>query len=222
MLVAYVVGADCTLAKDGGDGWKILDAVYDTVNGFGALIAAMNSWKNGSITGAGIILPGSAAWTSQCITYNARSTNGVSIQAPMRYDVAAATGSVGGITDAASSATVNIPGILPSYSQWLEVVAGGYNNAGTTTTIATLNPGLGFGYLECIDTGQVAPQHGVWMDTSQEITDPRQAQQFMPAITGTLAVAKTNRASVRACIPVTGNVNAGAMRQRMMGARRFG
>jgi hypothetical protein len=136
---------------------------------------------------------------------------------PFRYDVESSVGSRAGTAETASSTTVNIPGITPSYTQWVDICGGGYNNGGTTTTIGAVG-----GFTENVDTGQTSPPHGIFLDSQSANVQPSQNCTFKTATTATLAVAKTNRVGLRVCVPVLGNVTAGAALRRMSRGRRYG
>lgn len=220
ILGAYVVGADCTRAKDAGDGWVILDAGYDSVNGYGILAAACISAMNGAWTGAGLTLPGNAAFTSQTYTWRMASAS-VARSAAACWSLVGAMGSQNGaggwFNATASSTTLTVPRRDgPGYNQSMEFAVCGYTNDGGNPVETVTGSGS---WTERVDDGQNSPAHGLWIAQRNVLTH---SSPFDASADMTISAACTNRAGVRCSIPVVGNLNASAMRQRHMSARRFG
>jgi hypothetical protein len=196
--------ADLTIAKDAGDGWVRLDAGWDSVNTFALGVFACIAVRNGSSGYAGLTLPASAAWTA--ITASYRLANA-------RWDLSNACGSTAWYNASASATTLTPPAINQPYAQVIDFVGIGYNNGGTTTTVT--NPS---GFTERQDTGQTSPAHGI--STNDRTAIILGAGPFNAGPTGaSLAVAKTNRAVVRAMVPIIANTY--VSRGRLRGTRRF-
>jgi hypothetical protein len=193
VVVCYVQGGDivATPPIDAGDGWVVLDAGYDTVNGFGIFIAACIATRAGSSGYAGLTIPSCTARSAQSHTYRMGQS--------YRYDLGGARGSQGWFNASASATALSQPEILQPYAQVLDLCAGGYNNAATTTTCGNVT-----GYTERFDTGQTSPPHGVVL---RDRTFANAAQN--PLASATLAVAKTMRGGVRAMVPIVANTAQG-------------
>jgi len=199
IAVGYT-SVDATQVADAGDGWVLLDAGYDSVNSFGIFIMGCIAVRNG--TGyAGLTLPTAGAYTAIPIAYR--------IPPPYRFDLSLRASSTGWFNATASATALDAPAILQPYAQCIDIIARGYNNGGTTTTVAAVT-----GFTERQDNGQISPPHGVVIN---ERTVKNASQN--PAVTSALAVAKTNRAGVRAMIGIVGNTT---NRGRYMSSRRVG
>lgn len=205
MAICYMAG-DATLVSDLGDGWVILDAGYDAANTFGIFLAVMVNGRPGSTGHLGFQLPASVAFTLQCYTLR------LAAGSPFRWDVANAVGSRAWINAAASSTTLAVPAIVPSNSSGIYLCGCGYNNGGTTTTVGTLGS-----HTELFDTGQTSPPHGV---TGSFLNTIQTSAVMQASVSSSLAVAKTNRAGVRAFVPIVENNT--MMRGRYLGSRRVG
>jgi hypothetical protein len=203
VVVVCYTAADATLVNDAGDGWVILDSGYDSVNTYGIFIAACIASRNGASGYAGLTLPSSAAYTAQCSTFR--------ILQPFKFDLAVRARSTGWFNATASSTTSSAPAILQPYGQVLDILGRGYNNGGTTTTSGNVTS-----FTERFDTGQVSPAHGVVLNDRTALVLGTQQNAL---VSGTLAVAKTNRAGVRAMIGIVGNTT---NRGRYMSNRRAG
>ena len=225
ILGAYVVGADCTLAVDAGDGWVILDAGYDSVNGYGILLAACLSPKTGAWTGAGMTLPGNAAFTAQTVFYGITPSGAISDRSFGRLKPEQASGSRNGangwFNDTASSTTLTIPRRDgPGYNQFLEFAVCGYTNDGSNPVETVSTAGS---WVEDSDVGQNSPAHGLWMGRlTAPVAVATHGLPFEAGINLTISAACTNRAGVRCCIPIVGNLNATRFRNRYMSSRRMG
>lgn len=195
-MVCYT-NADATLVKDAGDGWVILASGYDSVNTYGIFIAALITQRLGSTGYAGLTLPSSAAYTAQ--------NHGLSLRMPFKFDLSCRASGHGWYNDTASDTNLEAPSISQPYAQCVDIVGRGYNNGGTTTTVSTPS---GFG--EIFDTGQTSPPHGVVLLRGAFISSGQYANPG--AVSSALAVAKTNRAGVRAMVAVTANTMAGRAR----------
>jgi hypothetical protein len=103
------------------------------------------------------------------------------------------------------------------YPQGLEIACGGYNNAGTTTTIGVCAQGGGqVAFTERFDTGQVSPPHGVFLD-NRIITGG--SLPPIASANASLTVAKTNKWGARVFIPIVANSMGGS--RRYMSNRRL-
>jgi len=186
VVVCYVQGADIvtTPPVDAGGGWLVVDAGYDSVNAFGVFIAVCLAPRAGASGWAGLTIPSASARTAQTYTYR--------IGSGFSFDVGAARGSQGWFNASASATALGQPAILQPYAQVIDLCGGGYNNAGTTTTVGNVT-----GFTERFDTGQVSPPHGVALRE-------RSVSNAIQNASGTaaLAVAKTMRGGVRCMVPI--------------------
>lgn len=192
VVVCYMAG-DATNVNDAGDGWVILDAGYDSGTGYGIFMAACLAPRAGATGYSGLTLPASVAWTA--------GTNVYRVPQPYSFDLSVRAASTGWFNATASATALDGPAILQPYPQVIDLVGRGYNNAGTTTTVANIT-----NYTERFDQGQASPAHGITLnDRTAQILGTQQNA----SVTSALAVAKTNRAGVRAMIGIVGNTMAG-------------
>lgn len=220
VLLVYATGGDLTVAVDAGDGWRILSSGYDSANSVGILLAAMVANSAGAGAYAGLTLPASMAYTAQVATYALGYTGD---PAALRFLEEFGVDQVGrdnGWTFLAATGTaLGAPGISFPYAQCIEVVGRGYNNAGTTTTVSTIT-----GFTETFDTGQVSPPHGIVLGIAQWArsginTFISSGSIYRGTVTSNIAVTKTMRCGIRACIPVLLNVNGNSRYRQMQGRR---
>lgn len=188
VCAVYLTGGDLNTTPpiDAGDGWIFLDVGYDSANGYGMILAAClrNRAGTGAPVWSGITVPSVTGYVAQTYTY--RLTSG------FYFDLGQATGSRGWFNATASATTLTQPAIAQPYAQCLDIAAGGYNNAAVTTTVGTVT-----GFTERFDTGATAPPLGIVLRERQVFNHNVNA-----AANATLAVAKTNRAGVRAMVPI--------------------
>jgi hypothetical protein len=172
----------------------ILDYGYDSTNTYGMLIACTINKFEGAGSWSGLTLPASVAWTAKTMAH--RTISGY------HFDLVGGCGSVGWFNNSTSSRSITIPQILQPYTQVADLAGIGYNNAGTTTTIAAIST-----FLERADTGQTSPPHGIAGEFRSSAINGFQSN---PAVTNStaIAVAKTKRACVRCMVPIvaTGNI----------------
>lgn len=203
VLVVYTA-ADITLATDAGEGWVCLDCGYDSVNTYGLGLFACVAASAGT-TRAGLTLPTSAAWTAQNHTFRPL--------AGQRWDLAGIIGSRAWFNATASATALTRPAFvgpgLAAAGQGIQLSGGGYNNGGTTTTVGTIT-----NWTERFDTGQASPAHGVVLNDKTSLA----ASDHYSTLASTLAVAKTNRAGVRAFVPLRAAVD---NRGRTLSGRRM-
>lgn len=190
LLVCYVQGADivATPPIDAGDGWVVLDSGYDTVNAWGMFLAACLAPRAGSSGWAGMTIPSATARTAQTHAMRLAAGSGFG------FDLGGAVGSRAWFNASASATALTQPEILQPYAQCFDVCAGGYNNAGTTTTCGNVT-----GFTERFDAGQTAPPHGVVL-RERSVSN----HNINAAANATLGVAKTMRGGLRAMIPIVG------------------
>jgi len=194
VLVVYAA-ADLTLAVDAGEGWQVLDVGWDSTNSFSVGMFVCVSARDGA-TRNGLTLPASAAWTAQNTSFR------VVHRGVMRWNLAQMSRSTDWFNASASATALQIPayrgaGKADQFYQGIELAGGGYNNGGTTTTVAGAT-----NYNEHFDTGQVSPPHGVTLSSRSNLAQG--TTNLYAAITRNLAVAKTNRGSVRGFVPIDG------------------
>jgi len=200
VMVCYT-DQDATIVNDAGDGWVILDSGYNSGSTFGIFLAVCLAASNGASGYAGLTLPGTGAYTAQ--TYSYRLANSMT-----QFDLAVRGQSAGWYNATASATTGSGPAILQPYAQCIDLIGRGYNNGGTTTTSGNIT-----GFTESFDTGQTSPAHGVVLNY-RLLTGAVQN----PLVSGTLAVAKTNRAGVRGMVGLVGNTQS---RRTMQNRRMF-
>lgn len=194
VLVVYAA-TDLTLAVDAGEGWQALDVGWDSTNTFSVGMFVCVSTSNGA-TKAGLTLPASAAWTAQNAAYR------VVHRGVMRWNLARMVPSTNWFNASASATALTIPeyrgsGQAIQFYQGIELAGGGYNNGGTTTTV-----GAPTAYSEQFDTGQASPPHGVTLAHRNNLAQG--TNNLYTTTARTLAVAKTNRGSVRGFVPIDG------------------
>lgn len=203
VLVVYGAG-DLTIATDAGEGWVLLDGGWDSTNTFSLAMFACVSARIGA-TRTGLTLMSSFAWTAQNASY--RPLYG------LRWDLANFVRSAGWQNAAASSTSLIRPafagaGRAANVAQGIVLTAGGYNNAAVTTTCGNIT-----NFTERFDTGQIAPPHGVVLNEKSTIT----GIDHFSTLAATLGAAKTNRAGVRAYVPMF----ARTMQRSRLTARRM-
>jgi hypothetical protein len=204
VAVGYIAG-DATIVRDGGDGWSFLGQVYNSTGGFGLFLAACIANWTGARTMSGIALPSSMGWTLQNYAY--RPTK------PFAWDIAGAIRDANPYTATATGTGAAVNAMAGAGSavyqlQGIELQARGYNNAGTTTTAGTVT-----NYSERFDTGQVSPPYGITLDDRSVVTQA--TATVYTAQSKTLAVTKTNRAGLRAFVPLRGGGYQFVNRMRM-------
>lgn len=200
VMVCYT-DQDATQVQDTADGWIILNSGYDGTNTYGIFMAALLARTDGASGYAGLTLPGTGAYTAQVYTYRLANPGD-------RFCLCGKSAADTWYNLTASAVAIQGPTILQPYQQCIDLVGRGYNNAGTTTTMGNIT-----GFTESFDTGQTSPAHGVILNY-RLLTNAIQN----PAVSGNLAVAKTNRAGVRAMVGLIGNV---ATRRTMQYRRVF-
>jgi len=169
---------------------------------FGWISARAGATRNG------LTLPSSGAWTAQSHTF--RPTR------PFTFNLAGEVPSAGWVNATASATALTRPafggagGAGFKWNQGIELTGGGYNNGGTTTTCGNITS-----YTERFDTGQASPAHGVVLNDRTTLTQGTTG--WYGTLSSTLAAAKTNRAGVRAWIPVDSITPPRLMRGRRIG-----
>lgn len=202
IMVCYMEG-DATAVSDAGDGWVILDSGYDSVNTFGIFLAALINPYRGTAAYAGINFPSSVAYTAMTSIWRLPNM--------FKWDLALRAGSNNWFNDPASATALDAPAINKPYSTVIDLVGRGYNNGGTTTTVANLT-----NFSEQFDTGQTSPPHGIVLNRKTTIVNGFEQNG---SATSALAVAKTNRAGVRGMVGIVANTT---QRTRYFSSRRVG
>ena len=220
VLLVYATGGDLTVAVDAGDGWQVLSSGYDSANSVGILLAAMVANQDGAGSYAGLTLPASMAYTAHVATYAlGYSGSPVALRFLEEFGVDQVGRDNGWTFLSATGTALDAPGISFPYAQCVELVGRGYNNAGTTTTVGTIT-----GFTETFDTGQASPPHGIVLSIAQWArfginTFISNGSIYRGTVTSNIAVTKTMRCGIRACIPILLNIN-GKSRHRQMQSRR--
>ena len=201
----------------------ILDAGYDSGNGFGVLVAALLV-GNVPSSFAGLTLPGNAAYTSQ--TFGVfLGANGLSQKGPgFGFSIMGACGmrNTGNayFSDTASSTTLTTPGLVQrGYPHNFIVGVAGYTSDGANPVETVSAAG---GFSERVDVGQNSPAHGLYIVTRTSPAIEQGTSGQLGAGNHTISAASTNRCGITVSIPVIANVNASRMRHRHMSSRRFG
>ncbi len=201
--------------SDGGKPWVILAHRYDA-SALTALfmLGMVQQERGGVVTSFGISSDVNAAATCQSYCFSCPGPASGIQGAEFQYQLPLVKDQGCTIFTAASGTTVYAPASNVHYPQGPDIIAVGYNNAGTTTTCGTFAAGVYGSFTERFDTGQTSPPHGVVLD--QRILYGRNS---LPAISATLAAAKTNVMSARVFVPIIGNVMNGS--RRYMSNRRL-
>lgn len=202
-VVAYT-GGDPTGALDAGDGWKL--ETYTNAGSYGLVLGLCIAPRDGNTGWAGITLPTSQAWTSQC--------GNLRLVPPAKWDANFWFLSPDqAYIDASSNTTLQIvatgTGALqtPHYGEIWQIAGRGYNNGGTTTTSGNIT-----GWTERFDVGQTSPAHGIVGNDRLQTY-----RNTTTNLNGTLAVAKTNRIGAFCAAPI---IAESSLRRRSLGTRR--
>lgn len=204
MIMVGYMDSDPSGLTDAGDGWRIVETGWDSVNNIGMFVAVCISPRNGAATWLGLTSPLSINYVSITQAYRLTSVHGAAA-----FGVSMARGSQGMVTAAASSTSMTAPEILQPYQQCLDVLIYGYNTGGTVSSGNTVS-----GFSKRADAGAASPAFGLVV-YERALTGAVQN----PQVAMTLAAARTNRAGLRIMIPMVSNQRLPI--GRMQGSRKL-
>jgi hypothetical protein len=180
----------------------ILDALYDIAGWATCILAACIARKNGSSGYAGLSNKAAGNYAAQAQTFR--------VLPPARFALEAFGGSAGGLENSAVDTALDAPAINQPADTVIDLLGRGYENSGTTTSVATVT-----NFTERFDTGSTSA--GVVLnDRTAAIRGAIQN----PLVTSALASARSYRFGLRAMIPIVGHITPQYRRYGM--GRRIG